>query len=142
MKPILLSLSDSAVYLPRESTASSYGESSPRRLNCPRLQIVFTDESRLWYYFNGGRQAMRSTEQIRAELLAALSQLGRLRPEWRLGQTLANVAMTAGRLEPGGVWDLEDEEALAAAKRLLEQYSELGPLVADADPLHAGRNGE
>jgi hypothetical protein len=85
---------------------------------------------------------MRSTEQIRAELLAALSQLGRLRPEWRLGQTLANVAMTAGRLEPGGVWDMEDEEALAVAKRLLEKYSELDPLVADADPLHAGRNGE
>lgn len=71
---------------------------------------------------------MRATE-TRSELLAALSQLGRLRPEWRLGQTLANLAMTAGRLDPGGVWDLEDEEALAAAKTLIDQYSELEPAV-------------
>lgn len=63
---------------------------------------------------------MRSTEQIRLELLDALAQLSRLRPEWRLGQTMANLAMTAGRLDAGGVWDLEDEEALAAAKALIE----------------------
>ncbi len=85
---------------------------------------------------------MKSANQIRAELLAALSQLGRLRPEWRLGQTLANVAMTAGRLDAGGVWDLEDEEALAAVKTLIEQYSQLEPVAADSEPLHAGTNGE
>ena len=73
---------------------------------------------------------MRSTEQIRVELLAALAQLGQLRLEWRLGQTLANLAMTAGRLDPNGVWDLEDEEALAAAKTLIDQYSELEPVTA------------
>ena len=72
---------------------------------------------------------MRSIDPIREERLAALSQLGRLRPEWRVGQTMANLAMTAGRLDPGGVWDLEDEEALAAAKTLIEQYSEMAPLV-------------
>ncbi len=76
---------------------------------------------------------MRSTEPIREELLAALSQLSRLRPEWRLGQTLANLAMTAGRLDPGAVWDLEDEEALAAANTLVEQYSQLEPVVADPE---------
>jgi hypothetical protein len=65
---------------------------------------------------------MTSKEQIRSDLLAALAELGRLRPEWRLGQTLANVAMTAGRLDAGAVWDLEDEEALAAARELLAQY--------------------
>ncbi len=65
---------------------------------------------------------MTTKEQVRSELLAALAELGRLRPEWRLGQTLANVAMTAGRTDAGGVWDLEDEEALAAARELLEQY--------------------
>lgn len=60
-------------------------------------------------------------EQTRIELLAALSELSRLRPEWRLGQTLANLAMSAGRMEASGVWDLEDEEALVAAKTLIEQ---------------------
>ncbi|MBI3463880.1 MAG: hypothetical protein HY000_12610 [Planctomycetes bacterium] len=73
---------------------------------------------------------MSSTEQARRDLLAALAELSRLRPEWRMGQTLANLAMTAGRLEPSGVWDLEDEEALAAAKTLIAEYSEIESEVA------------
>jgi hypothetical protein len=68
---------------------------------------------------------MSSTEQTRRELIAALSRLNRLRPEWRLGQTVANLAMTAGRMDSGGVWDLEDDEALAAAQALIQQYSEM-----------------
>lgn len=62
-------------------------------------------------------------EQTRAELLATLAELGHLRPDWRLGQTLANLAMTAGRVDAGGVWDLEDDEALAAARTLIEQHA-------------------
>ena len=65
---------------------------------------------------------MKSSEQIRRELLAALARLSTVRPEWRIGQMLANVAMTAGRLDPGGVWDLEDDEACVAARTLIEQY--------------------
>ena len=80
---------------------------------------------------------MRSTEQIRSELLEALAQLSRLRPEWRLGQTMANLAMTAGRLDAGGVWDLEDEEALAAAKTLIEPEID----SATAEPGGACDNG-
>ena len=57
----------------------------------------------------------------REQLLAALSQLARLRPEWRLGQTMANLATAAGRLDAGGVWDLEDAEALEAARTLIAQ---------------------
>jgi hypothetical protein len=64
---------------------------------------------------------MSTRQQTRAELLAALAELSRARPEWRLGQTLANLAMTAGRVDAGGVWDLEDEEALAAVRVLLSQ---------------------
>jgi hypothetical protein len=32
--------------------------------------------------------------------------------------------MAAGRLDAGGVWDLEDDEALAAARLLLSQRTE------------------
>ena len=60
-----------------------------------------------------------TTEDTRSELLGALAELGRAHPDWRLGQTLANLAMAAGRLDAGGVWDLEDDEALAAARLLL-----------------------
>ena len=75
---------------------------------------------------------MSSSEQTRRELFAALSQLSHIRPEWRLGQALANLAMTAGRLDAGGVWDLEDEEALVAAKILIEQYSGVASIVAES----------
>jgi hypothetical protein len=64
------------------------------------------------------------------DLLAALAQLSQIRPEWRLGQTLANLAMTAGRLESSGVWDLEDDEALAAAQLLIQQHSDVESEVA------------
>jgi hypothetical protein len=67
-----------------------------------------------------------TNEETRAELLEALAELGRLHPDWRLGQTLCNLAMAAGRLEAGAVWDLEDDEALAAARRLLEATSRVG----------------
>jgi len=70
---------------------------------------------------------MKSSEQVRLDLLAALSQLSQLRPDWRLGQTIANLAMTAGRMDSGGVWDLADEEALAAARTLIQQCSEIEP---------------
>ena len=66
---------------------------------------------------------MSDSTQRRQELLAALAELSRVRPEWRLGQTMANLAMTAGRFDPGGLWDLEDDEALLAARTLIEQHS-------------------
>ena len=73
---------------------------------------------------------MKTSDQTREELLAALAQLSGIRPDWRLGQTLANLAMTAGRLDAGGVWDLEDEEALVAATTLIEQHAEAQRTVA------------
>jgi hypothetical protein len=66
-------------------------------------------------------EAKTAKGQTRLELLAALAELGRLRPEWRLGQSLANLATTAGRLDAGAVWELEDDEALRAARVLLSQ---------------------
>ena len=61
-----------------------------------------------------------TTEQTRTELLDALAELGRVHTNWRLGQTLSNLAMAAGRLDAGAVWDLEDDEALVAARLLLK----------------------
>jgi hypothetical protein len=77
--------------------------------------------------------SMKTAKQVRSELLVALSELSGLRPEWRLGQTLANIAMTAGRLEAGSVCDLDDEEALEAAKTLIEQYSKTESLAIQSN---------
>jgi len=73
---------------------------------------------------------MKTTEQTRQELLEALARLSRIHPDWRLGQMLANLAMTAGRLDVGAVWDLEDDEALAAVTTLLRQQEEQSSAVA------------
>ena len=73
---------------------------------------------------------MKSSEQTRLDLLAALAELSRIRPDWRMGQTFANLVMTAGRLDAGGVWDLEDEEALEAANHLIEQHADAQRAVA------------
>jgi hypothetical protein len=53
------------------------------------------------------------------ELLEALSELRALFPDWRFGQLVANLVMAAGR--EGAVWEVEDEELLAAARRLIER---------------------
>jgi hypothetical protein len=74
---------------------------------------------------------MNASERARDELLAAIAQLSRLRPQWRLGQLIANLATTAGRLDSGGVWEIDDAEALAAAKTLIEQYSDAEPEVIE-----------
>lgn len=66
---------------------------------------------------------MSESEITRMQLLTALGDLSRLRPEWRVGQLTANIAMTAGRMDSGGVWEVEDEEALAATKTLIDQCS-------------------
>jgi hypothetical protein len=66
-----------------------------------------------------------TTEETRRELLEALGELGRAHPNWRLGQTLSNLAMAAGCLDAGGVWDLEDAEALAAARLFLKRRAEM-----------------
>ena len=76
---------------------------------------------------------MTSAELTREELLAALAELARLRPEWRLGQTLANLAMTAGRMEASGVWELEDDDALAAAHVLIGQHAQETVQAASAN---------
>lgn len=66
-----------------------------------------------------------TTEETRTELLEALAELGRANPNWRLGQTLSNLAMAAGHLEAGAVWDLEDDEVLAAARLFLRRQGEV-----------------
>ena len=62
-----------------------------------------------------------SESETRSELLRAVAELSELFPEMRLGQMMANLAMFAGRTDAGGVWDLDDAEALAAARQLINQ---------------------
>ena len=55
------------------------------------------------------------------ELLAAMAELRALFPDWRIGQLVANLTQAAGRDRDGAIWDVEDEELLAAARRLIDR---------------------
>jgi hypothetical protein len=52
-----------------------------------------------------------------AELLEAITALHRRYPDWRLGQLIANVAGWADQ----DIWDVEDQQLLAAARLHLQQ---------------------
>jgi hypothetical protein len=58
----------------------------------------------------------------RGELLTCLGELSELAPDLRMGQLVANLATLAQGAKAEAIWDAEDEELLAAARRLLEHY--------------------
>lgn len=57
--------------------------------------------------------------QERAELLSAIDQLCERYPHWRLGQLVANVARWADQ----EIWDVEDQQLLAAVRLHLSQVT-------------------
>ena len=67
----------------------------------------------------GYNQSMNPRVIRNDELIATLSDLRTLSPEWRLGQLVANLALAAGK--GGAIWDVDDDELLAAARRLIER---------------------
>ena len=42
-------------------------------------------------------------------------------PDWRVGQLIANLVTAAGGTDAGAIWDMEDEQLLEAARRLIER---------------------
>lgn len=67
------------------------------------------------------------TERERAELLSELGELTRLCPEMRFGQLIANLAVVARGTEAGTLWEMEDEELLAAVKWQITELRAPGP---------------
>ncbi len=63
---------------------------------------------------------MRS--EMQRELLKTLGELSDHCPEVRLGQLVANLATLAKGPQVEAIWDVEDAELLAAAKRQLEVF--------------------
>ena len=55
------------------------------------------------------------------ELIEAVTELRSLFPDWRLGQLVANLALAAGCDVDRGIWDVEDEQLLEAARRLIKR---------------------
>lgn len=57
----------------------------------------------------------------RNEFAGVLQELSVVCPDVRLGQLVANLAYQAAGHTSEAIWEVTDEELLAAAKRLLEQ---------------------
>jgi hypothetical protein len=62
--------------------------------------------------------------EIRRELLRVLDDLGEYTPDVRFGQLLANLSYMAKSFTAEAIWDVEDEELLAAARSHLKELSE------------------
>lgn len=55
----------------------------------------------------------------RLEILELLSEMSAAYPEWRFGQTVANISFWALGPKPEAIWDVEDEQFLKALKNHL-----------------------
>ena len=63
------------------------------------------------------------TESLRTEVLGVLAELSEACPEYRFGQMIATLAMLARGDAEGALWDMEDEELLAAARKHLADWN-------------------
>ncbi len=59
---------------------------------------------------------------VRQELLQVLAELSELVPEVRLGQLIVNLSYLAHGLSHESIWDVEDDELLAVARKHLEEW--------------------
>ena len=57
------------------------------------------------------------TDPTRRELLARLARLSELAPDLRFGQLVANLAFLAAGPWDQTLWDLEDDQLLAAVRQ-------------------------
>ena len=70
----------------------------------------------------------------RAEVLRLLAELSETLPEMRFGQLVANLALSAGR--DGAMWDVEDDQLLDAARRLIARNRTREVALASFNGVH------
>jgi hypothetical protein len=56
---------------------------------------------------------------VRHQILEVLAEISALEPELRFGQLVATMTFLARETEEAGIWEVEDDELLAAARRHL-----------------------
>lgn len=61
---------------------------------------------------------------VRQDLLSTLAELSAAMPDLRFGQLIANLSTMARGLSAEGLWDVEDEELLAAAHEQMAYFAE------------------
>jgi hypothetical protein len=75
---------------------------------------------------------------VAEQLSEAISDLRVLFPDWRMGQLVGNLVTAAGGMDAGAIWDVEDEQLLEAARRLIQRNR--GRQSAPAEPIKGGNS--
>ena len=70
----------------------------------------------------GSQEVATTNSKLKQEILHTLSELVDQCPEVRLGQLIVNLSYIARGPLPEAVWDMEDDELLAATKAHLEDF--------------------
>jgi hypothetical protein len=63
-----------------------------------------------------------TNSELKQEILQVLTQLVEHCPDIRFGQLIVNLSCIARGPTPEAIWDMEDDELLAATKSHLEDY--------------------
>ena len=66
----------------------------------------------------------------RQELIRLIEEMSEGHPEFRPGQMIANLTFRARRDQEGAVWNVEDEELMAAARERIINAKRRTPAVA------------
>jgi hypothetical protein len=66
------------------------------------------------------------SDSKRDEIVGLLRDLSALLPDMRIGQLMANLATVARGTSPSAIWDMEDEELLAAARWQIAELAARG----------------
>ena len=69
-------------------------------------------------------------DSTRREILHALEQLSKLTPDVRFGQLIANLSFLASGPTNEAIWDMEDEQLLAAIRQHTDDLSQRQQSVA------------
>ena len=70
----------------------------------------------------------------RQDILRELHRLSELAPDVRFGQLIVNLSYLAVGAVPSAPWDVEDEQLLAAIRRLTRTLSDRSAGVATGEP--------
>jgi hypothetical protein len=75
-----------------------------------------------------------TNSELKQEILRVLSELVEQCPEVRFGQLIVNLSYIARGPIPEAVWDMEDDELLAATKTHLEDYDRRNAGIVRSSP--------
>lgn len=64
----------------------------------------------------------------REEIFVAIREMSDRYPDWRFGQMVVNIANWARDPAPESIWDVEDDEFLAAVREHLEKRRSVATL--------------